>query len=80
MGELPQSSALDEAKPESLGEVTNLDPEKWTPEHVERLVVMLRAHAERYARLRAEPRAAKPGAKPKGSSNPKGLTVDDLGL
>ena len=79
--ELPQSTALDEAKPESLSEITNIDPEKWTEEQLDKLVTMLRAAALRHAQKLAEPKKPKStGAGASSVKNPKGLSVDDLGI
>lgn len=79
---LPQSTALDEAKPESISEITGIDPEKWTEQDLERLVEFLRAGAERRAKGLAEERAKPKRASAATAKPPKSPvgTLDDLGI
>lgn len=78
-GTLPISTILSEASPESVSEVTTLDPETWSPGQLERMVEMLRAGAARRAAGLVEDAGRKraPGAaKPPKTT----MTIDDLGI
>jgi hypothetical protein len=81
-GEIPQSTALAEADPNSLGELMSRDPEGYQRQDRDRIIAALRADRERRAQA-AETAAAK-GGKPKALKlselPPPSATPDGLGL
>lgn len=80
-GALPISTILSEASPESVSEVTTLDPETWSPGQLERMVEMLRAGAARRAAGIVEDAGRKSAGTAKPSRPPKTtMTIDDLGI
>ena len=60
---LPQSTALAEASPDSLGELFSRDPEKCSPEDDDKIVLILREQRARY--MAAEATGARVPRQPK---------------
>lgn len=81
-GVIPQSNALSEATPESLGELLSRDPEGYQKQDREKIVKALRAQREKWAAAEASgtrQRATKvPTAELKLSSAIG--SADDIGL
>lgn len=60
-GQIPQSSALSEASPESLSDLMSKDPEGYQQQDIKKIVAELRGMRERWAKAEAEPKARKAG-------------------
>lgn len=82
-GEIPQSTALAEATPDSLSECMSRDPEGFTRQDRDRIIEAYRAQRERAA----AGEAAAPKAKAKGFGGKAGtaaevapMSAEDLGL
>lgn len=78
VGLLPQSTALEEAKADSLGELMSRDPEGYSRQDRDRIIAALRANRERLAAADAA------GGTKRVSQAKVGSTViekpEDLGL
>lgn len=83
-GQIPQSPALQEADPNSLGELMSRDPEGFQRQDRDRVIAALRGDRERRSAADAAASAAGSSRKPKAVKinelpNPS-ATADKLGL
>jgi hypothetical protein len=76
---IPQSNALAEANGDSLAELFSRDPEGYTEQDLEKVVIALRLQRERWAAAEAQGATKAPGTKaPKSSTT--AASAGDLGL
>lgn len=78
-GGIPQSQALVEAGVDSLGELMSRDPEGYSKQDLERIVVAMRDQRERLAKSVAEA-TTKPKAKGPAATLQTAIKVGDLDL
>lgn len=82
-GTLPQSNALAEASPESLGDLFSRDPETYTEGDLVRIVGAMRAQRERLAAAAGAKASAPKGERLTASAATKlvaGKSAEDLDL
>lgn len=78
-GEIPQSSALAEALPQSLDELFSRDPEGYSEKDLDRIIGALRDQRERWSKTEAEGKQIKVARSAR--SGPKApISADSLGL
>lgn len=79
-GQIPQSQALVEAGVDSLGELMSRDPEGYSKQDLERIVVAMRDQRERLAKGAAEAPSPAKRAKGPAATLQTAIKVGDLGL
>lgn len=79
-GELPQSDALAEASPESLGILMDKDPESYSRQDRDRIIAAFRANRARLAQAEAASPGARRLAQTKVAAAPKVGSFGDIDL
>ncbi len=76
---LPVSTALAEASPESLSELFSRDPEGYSTQDLDRVILALREQRARWAATASAPKPPR-SSKPAGANLVSKVSLEDLGL